>query len=84
MNDLGHVRVLFVAGLGPIVREAAASRSLYDETPGIRFKEESGGYFPHGGARRRENIRVVAAIASGAVLLRQGCCPTRFPCRRHG
>jgi catechol 2,3-dioxygenase-like lactoylglutathione lyase family enzyme len=44
MNDLGDVKVLFVAGFGPIVREAVASRRLYGEVLGIRFKEETGGY----------------------------------------
>lgn len=44
MKQFGNVRVLFIAGFGPIVREAAASRNLYSLTLGIRFKEETGGY----------------------------------------
>jgi hypothetical protein len=44
MNELGEVKVLFVAGFGPIVREAVASRQLYGEVLGIHFKEETGGY----------------------------------------
>jgi hypothetical protein len=40
----GKIKVLFVAGFGPIVREAANSRKLYSEALGIPFKEESGGY----------------------------------------
>jgi hypothetical protein len=44
MNELGEVKVLFVAGFGPIVREAVASRRLYGEALGIHFKEETGGY----------------------------------------
>jgi hypothetical protein len=44
MNKLGDVKVLFVAGFGPIVREPVASRGLYHEALGIRFKEETGGY----------------------------------------
>ena len=44
MNELGDVKVLFVAGFGPIVRESAASRQLYGEALGIHFKEETGGY----------------------------------------
>ena len=44
MVELGGVKVLFVAGFGPIVREAVASRRLYGEALGIRFKEETGGY----------------------------------------
>ena len=38
------IRVLFVTGFGPIVRDGAASRKLYEKALGIRFKEESGGY----------------------------------------
>lgn len=38
------MEVLFIAGFGPIVREAAASRRLYSQTFGIPLKEEKGGY----------------------------------------
>ena len=44
MGDLANAKILFIAGFGPIVREAAASRDLYKETFGIPFKEEKGGY----------------------------------------
>jgi catechol 2,3-dioxygenase-like lactoylglutathione lyase family enzyme len=44
MQVAGKMRVLFVAGFGPIVREAAKSRQLYCEVLGISFKEERGGY----------------------------------------
>jgi len=36
--------VLFVLGFGPVVRESVQSRSLFEETLGIGFKEEEGGY----------------------------------------
>ena len=38
------MRVLFVAGFGPIVRQASESRRLYGEALGIRFTQEAGGY----------------------------------------
>jgi hypothetical protein len=38
------VKVLFIAGFGPIVFEATASRKLYRETLGIGFEEEPDGY----------------------------------------
>ena len=44
MEGMGKIKVLFIAGFGPIVREASASRSLYTQALGISFKEESGGY----------------------------------------
>ena len=37
-------RILFIAGFGPIVPDAAASRKLYGESLGISFKEETGSY----------------------------------------
>ena len=44
MEQIGNIRVLFIAGFGPIVRDTAASRKLYTQILGIPFKEESGGY----------------------------------------
>lgn len=44
MQQIGGVNVLFIAGFGPIVHEASASRQLYRQILGISFKEESDGY----------------------------------------
>ena len=44
MEQMGNIKVLFIAGFGPIVREASASRKLYNRILGIGFKEEKGGY----------------------------------------
>lgn len=44
MQDIEGLKVLFIAGFGPIVRDTADSRKLYADTLGIRFKEESGEY----------------------------------------
>ena len=44
MKQLGNVKVLFIAGFGPIVGETTASRKLYSETLGIGFEEETDGY----------------------------------------
>ena len=38
------MKVLFIAGFGPIVRDTPESRKLYSEVLGIPFKEESGEY----------------------------------------
>lgn len=37
------MRVLFVAGFGPIVRDREASRCLYGDALGIRLDAEDGG-----------------------------------------
>lgn len=39
-----NFRVLFVAGFGPIVSDAMATRKLYREALALSFKEESDGY----------------------------------------
>jgi hypothetical protein len=44
MQRLEKIKILFIAGFGPIVRDTAASRKLYAEALEIPFKEESGGY----------------------------------------
>jgi hypothetical protein len=41
---LRGIRVLFIAGFGPIVREIEPSRKLYADTFGISFEEGPGGY----------------------------------------
>lgn len=44
MQGFGDFKVVFIAGFGPIVRDATGSRKLYQEELGIEFKEEGGGY----------------------------------------
>jgi hypothetical protein len=44
MQEIANSRVLFIAGFGPIVSDAATSRKLYSQSFGIPFKEENDGY----------------------------------------
>lgn len=44
MEPMEGIKVLFIAGFGPIVREGAASSKLYRQILGINFKEETDGY----------------------------------------
>jgi hypothetical protein len=44
MDHIGEIKVLFIAGFGPIVRDTTASRELYSQTLGIGFKEGTGSY----------------------------------------
>lgn len=44
MAHTSLVKVLFITGFGPIVRDAAPSRKLYLNDLGLTFKEETGGY----------------------------------------
>ena len=38
------MKVKFIVGFGPIIRDAGASRKLYSEILGVEFTEEDGGY----------------------------------------
>jgi hypothetical protein len=44
MQGLEKIRILFIAGFGPIVRDVDTSRKLYAKALDIAFKEEDGGY----------------------------------------
>ncbi len=44
MQQLNSIRVLFIAGLGPVVRDTTPARKFYGTVLGIPFKEESGRY----------------------------------------
>ena len=44
MQDSAKLKVLFIAGFGPIVRDTGQSRRLYRDVLGIPFKEEADGY----------------------------------------
>ncbi len=65
MKQLRGIKVLFVAGFGPIVREAAESRKLYCEILGLKFKEEAGGYL-HTEALRGANTFALWPLAQAA------------------
>jgi hypothetical protein len=82
------IKVLFIAGFGPIVRESTTSRTLYSQMLGISFKEGTGGYL-HTEALKGANSFFVAAFAGSAVLLWQGflaqgssCAPSLARARR--
>ena len=44
MQGIANLKVLFIAGFGPVLREPGESRKLYRDVLGIPFREESGGY----------------------------------------
>jgi hypothetical protein len=44
MQGSAIIKVLFIAGFGPIVRDTGESRKLYRDVLGIPFKEETDGY----------------------------------------
>ena len=44
MQEFERIKVLFVAGFGPIFRDRVAGGNLYGETLNISFKKKQGGY----------------------------------------
>lgn len=44
MHPTDTIKVKFIAGFGPIVRDLPSSRKLYADDLAISFKEEAGGY----------------------------------------
>lgn len=44
MDEPEGVKVLFIAGFGPVVPDESSGRALYVNALGIPFKEENGGY----------------------------------------
>ena len=44
MQRLNTIKILFVAGFGPVVHDTLSGRKLYAEVLGIPFKVESDGY----------------------------------------
>jgi hypothetical protein len=71
MQKFERIKVLFVAGFGPIVRDRAAGAKLYGETLNISFKTEQGGYLHTEALKGVRTFAPVAARSGGTVLLRQ-------------
>jgi hypothetical protein len=71
MEGAGNVKILFVAGFGPIVRDTGESRKLYGEVLGIPFKEESGSYLHTEALKGAKTFALWPLSQRGAVLFRQ-------------
>jgi hypothetical protein len=71
MQGSQNIKILFIAGFGPIVRETAKSRKLYSELLGIPFKEENDGYLHTEAMKGAKNFCPVAAFSGGAIMFWQ-------------
>ncbi|MFT3788792.1 MAG: VOC family protein [Tepidisphaeraceae bacterium] len=65
MEPFANIKVLFIAGFGPIVRDPGESRRLYADTLGIQFKEEAGNYL-HTEALKGANAFALWPLAHAA------------------
>ena len=80
MQEFERIKVLFVAGFGPIVRDRVAGGNLYGETLNILFKKEQGGYLHTEALKGVRTFRLVAARSGGTVLLWQGFLARQYTC----
>ena len=69
MHSALNLKVLFIAGFGPILGDVTDSHKLYRHVLGIPFKEESGGYL-HGSGFGAQEALPLAALPDAAVLVR--------------
>lgn len=57
MTAFEGIRVLFVTGFGPVVKDQESARKLYADTLGVQFMEEESGYL------HTENVEGVKTFA---------------------
>ena len=81
MQGLEKIRILFIAGFGPIVRDVDTSRKLYAKALDIPFKEEDGGYL-HTDAPSRRKGRSLFGHSLKPRSLVLVAAPGRILCRR--
>src|SRR5262249_1105968 len=74
-----NLKVLFVAGFGPIVREVSASRRLYGESLGIPFKEEEGGYLHTGSLEGAKNFGLAPLAQAAQSCFGRASWPDEIP-----
>jgi len=80
MQGPEKIRILFIAGFGPIVHDKDSSRKLYVKALDIPFKEESGGYL-HTNALQGAKEFALWPLSQAA----ESClvtAPGRIVCRR--
>lgn len=64
------MKVLFVAGYGPIITQTKESVAFYRDSLGLSFTEEADGYFHNEALRSGQASCHLAAFTSGSVLFR--------------
>ena len=71
MRNPANVKVLFIAGFGPVVRDSGESRKLYRDVLGIAFKEETDGYLHSEAVPGAKSFALWPLSQGGAVLFWQ-------------
>lgn len=84
MQSNANLKVLFVAGFGPIVHNTSESRRLYQDVLGLPFKEESGGYLHTESIPGAKSLRCGLFRRLRNLVLARIPGPRRFLSRTHG
>src|SRR5258708_27713901 len=79
MPGLEKIRILFIAGFGPIVRDTDASRKLYVKALEIPFKEESGGYLPTNSLQGAKEVALLPLFLAAESFFCTSTWPDNFP-----
>ena len=78
------IKVLFIAGFGPIDRDIAGSRKLYSDVLGIPFKEDSGGYLYTGVLQGAKHFALWPLAQAAQSCFGKDSWPDDIQSRRHG
>jgi len=79
MKNIGNIKILFVAGFGPIVRDGDASRRLYAEALDIPFKEEEGGYLHTGSLKGVKSFALWPLLHAAQSCFGKDSWPNEIP-----
>lgn len=79
MQSTGSVKVLFVAGFGPIDRDVEESRKLYSQALGIPFKEDSSGYLYTGDLQGAKHFALWPLAQAAHSCFGEDSWPDRIP-----
>lgn len=74
-----RIKVLFIAGFGPIVRDPKVSRRLYGESLRIPFREESGGYLHSEALQGAKSFALWPLSQAAQSCFGQDVWPDRLP-----
>jgi hypothetical protein len=83
MKGTENLKVLFIAGFGPIVRDTGESRKLYRDVLDIRFKEENGGYLHTEAVPGAKSFALWPLSQAARSCFAKDFWPEDIPARRH-
>jgi hypothetical protein len=84
MHEFEGIKVLFIAGFGPIVRDKTMSRNLCGETLNISFKVEQGGYLHTEDLEGARPFALWPLDQAARSCFGEDAWPTNTPVPKHG